>query len=362
MIHLDYNNIGPLEQEYVLRALQKGYTSTACPLVDEFEKAMAEYLGVPAVVATNSGTAALHLALLAWGVGPGDEVIVPALTFIGTANAVSYTGAKPVFVDVDPKTWCIDVEEVDKAITSKTKVVMPVHLYGNPCDMDKLTFMRKDQPFSLISDGAQSLGAIYRNIPVEKWTYACISFNGNKTMTTGGGGMVVCPNSDKEKIDKLARQGKNNDILAYNYRMTGLSAALGLAQLERLDEFLAKKRRINEIYRNELYGLVEFQEATPNSEPSWWMTACLLKDTDYPHTVRDEIEKRHIPLRRVFPPMNCFKRFGCAGNQYPRSFHIYWFGLCLPSSTLNTEKDIMESTRIIKDILKNNYGMTWTIE
>jgi perosamine synthetase len=350
MIHLDFNNIGSHEIRCIQNALLSGYVSTAGPTVSEFEKRMAKYLGVSDTVATNSGTAALHLALLKCGVGSGDEVIVPVLTFIATANAISYTGAKPIFVDVDIDTWCIDQYQIGSVINSKTKAIIGVNLYGNPCDWCHI----KDYTFHynvyLIEDAAESLGAIYF---FEGLTdYQCYSFNGNKIMTTGGGGLLV--GKDIDHARKLSIQAKSENELfyeiGYNYRMPALNAALGLAQLDRLDEFLAKKRKFNEIYRKELDGLVTFQEATKYSIPSWWFTACLFpEDIDIPE-LQKKLAKQGVSTRRIFYPIPYMKPYR-DGKVYLNAEYIYNHGLCLPSSTLNEEKDILKVCRVIKEIL-----------
>lgn len=196
-IPLDAPSIGELEKEYVLRALDSGYVSTAGPLIAEFEERFAGYVGATYAVAVVSGTAALHLALRLLGVGPGDEVIVPALTFVGTVNPVAYVGATPVVVDVDPKTWNIDVGKVEKALTGRTRVVIPVHLYGNPAPMEDLLAIARRHGLYIVEDAAEALGAKYKGRQVGTLgEIGIFSFNGNKVMTTGGGGMLVTDDPD----------------------------------------------------------------------------------------------------------------------------------------------------------------------
>jgi len=334
MIHLDSANITGLEIECVIGALRMGQISTSSPLVDEFERAMRDYLGISDCIATNSGTSALHLALIACGIEPEDEVIIPALTFKATENAVRYTGAMPVVVDVDPETWTLDFDEADKAINAWTKAIIPVLLYGNP-----YIYTQTKKQLLLISDGCESLGTKLRGVAVERHdTYICISFNGNKIMTTAGGGLLVGSNLDsvREKI-----YPGDYDGVGYNYRMTGLSAAFGLAQLERLKGFLVKKLMFNAIYREELRGLVRFQKRTPDSEPSWWLTACLFpEEIDIPD-LQANLKGKGIPTRRIFKPL----------TDLPNARYIYDHGLCLPGSTLNTGDDILEACKTIKELI-----------
>jgi perosamine synthetase len=347
-IHLDFANIKHAKK-LINNVLDTGYVSSAGPITDEFEQAMAKYLGVSDAVAVNSGTSALHLALLACDVGPGDEVILPVTTFVATANAVSYIGAKPIFVDIDPITWNIDSQKAIEAITPRTMAFICVHLYGNPCDMSYFPRIR-------IEDAAESLGAKFKG----KHTgtlgdLGCFSFNGNKIMTTGGGGLVVSRwLKSLDKIRNLSVQAKNHDgthnAIGYNYKMPSLNASLGLAQLKNLESFLAKQRRFNEIYRNELAGLVKFQEATPDSEPSWWFTVCLFPPDIDISSLQAELYKHWIPTRRIFRPLTDSKPYQNR-NVYPNARYIYNHGLCLPRSTLNTEKDIMYVCKKIKKMI-----------
>jgi len=309
--------------------------------VREFEIAMARYLGVSGCIATNSCTAAMHLALMECGVGSGHELIIPALTFVATRNVIEYVGAKPIISDVDLETWCI----TDKTIPRKGKIpkgIISVDLFGNPVGINKefikLAFSNLfGNQFFLISDSAESLGT--KDPYDESVDYLCYSFNGNKTMTTGGGGLLIGENLNyiREKINP----GHYNGI-GYNYRMTGLSAALGLAQLKRLPEFLKKKRRFNEIYRNELDELVTFQKATPDSNPSWWFTACLFPEHIHIAELQNKLLEHHIPTRRIFKPL----------ADLPNANYIYKHGLCLPSSTLNTEEDIYQICKVIKQLIE----------
>lgn len=348
-IHLDFGNIKKHTKELVNEVLESGYVSSAGPMTDKFEQAMAKYLGVSNAVAVNSGTSALHLVLIACGIGPGDEVILPVTTFVATANAISYIGATPIFIDINPKTWNMDFQKAMDAITIRTVAFIGVHLYGNPYDMSFFPKIR-------IEDAAESLGARFKGKHVGTLgDFGCFSFNGNKVMTTGGGGLVISqwPKS-LNKIKNLSVQAKNdngthNDI-GYNYRMPSLNAALGLAQLKNLKSFVAKQRHFNKIYQSELNELVQFQEPTPKSEPSWWFTACLFSPDIDILSLQAKLRECWIPTRRIFRPLTDNKPYQ-NDHEYPNAHYIYNHGLCLPRSTLNTEKDIMYVCKKIKEII-----------
>ena len=354
-MQLDFGNIGLSEERNIRDALSFGMVSTDTPQVGQFEKQFAEYLGVAGSVATNSCTAALHLALLVCGIGPGDEVILPATTFVATANAVVHAGAKPVFVDVDLDTWNIDPELVEEAVTLKTKAILPVHLYGNPCDMGALYEIAKTHMLYIIEDAAESLGATYQDRQTGTiGDVGCFSFNGNKLMTTGGGGMLV--SNDPEKLQKanwLSRQGRNDNLeqvmIGYNYRMPGLNASLGLAQLDRIDDFLVKKRAFQSHYFNSLDCDVVFQKKLADSYPSWWYTACLFRQEA--EIIQDRLSALAIPTRRVFQPVP-YELPYCYCNNYPNAEYLYKHGLCLPCSTLNTVDDIERVCEGIRGILE----------
>lgn len=344
MIYLDEPNLSEMDAAIVKAAVNAGEVSTRGECVDKFEQAMAGFLGVSDCVAVTSGTIALQLALQSAGIGPGDRVVVPALTFIATANAVKAVGAEPVFIDVDRETWVINGE------IPQCNGVIPVDLYGNPASGWHFFSETEVVHFAIVKDMTESLGSIGHSICCEDNVYSCYSFNGNKTMTTGGGGLVVGGNLDK--VRELAQQGKYQSI-GGNHRMPALNAALGLAQLKRLPEFIKKKKRFNYIYRNELDGLVEFQKPTPGSDPCWWMTACLFQSTS--DKMRVALRLRNygpsgIPTRSIFEPLpflDAYNEWGDCKN----AAYIFERGLCLPSSTKNTEKDIMTVCKAVKEIL-----------
>lgn len=362
-IELDAPNLRGQEKNYLGKAIDSNFISTFGPLVPEFEGRLAQYLNVKKAVSTQNGTAGIHIALHELEIKDGDEVIVPALTFVATANPVVYVGARPVFVDVDPATWNISPEEIEKNITEKTKAIIPVHLYGNPCDMEKICKIARKYSLYVIEDATESLGAVFK----KKYTgtfgdLGIFSFNGNKTITTGGGGMVV-GNDEKrlEHIKFLVNQARDeakgyyHPEIGFNYRMTNIEAALGLAQLERLDEFLQKKEIFHNIYYEELIKIssVRFQEATDNAKSSFWMNCIIIEKNMEMKILQERLKADGIPTRRIFmpivefPPYQSFKK-----EAYRNSYGIYEKGLCLPSSTLNNEDDIFYISKKIKEILQ----------
>ncbi len=361
-IYLDAPDLGGIEKSWLNKAIDSGYVSTLGPFVPEFERIFAGYLNIEKAVSTQSGTAALHIALHELDIGQGDEVIVPALTFVATANPVVYLYATPVFADVDPHTWNIDPADVERKVTKKTKAVIPVHLYGNPCDMDEINRIAKKHSIYVLEDATESLGAKYKGRYVGTFSdFGCFSFNGNKIITTGGGGMVV--GNDAERLDHikfLVNQAKDESKgyyhpeIGFNYRMTNIEAALGLAQMERLEAFLLKKRRFNKLYREELgdIGYIKFQEGYDGAESSCWFTGIFFeKGLDIP-ALQKALKERGVPTRRIFTPVTEFPLYkGCNRDDLSNTYRIYERGLCLPGSTLNTEDDISYVCKTIKEIV-----------
>ncbi len=367
-IQLDAPNLGSLEKEYLLKAVDSGFVSTAGPYVPEFEAKFAAYLKTGSCVAVQSGTAAIHMALYELGIKEGDEVIVPALTFVATVNPVVYVGATPVFVDIDPDTWDIDPEEVEKAITSKTRVIIVVHLYGNPCNMDAIMQIADKYGLFVIEDATESLGAAYNGKMTGTIGHmGCFSFNGNKVITTGGGGMIATKNKEQaEHIKFLVNQGRDaaktftegyyHPEIGFNYRMTNLEAALGLSQLHRLSEFLQKKRRFYEIYQAFFRNTgVTIQYLAKNTQSSVWLSSVIIDTAKYELAIpeiQEKLKAKGIPTRRIFPPIVDFPPYlKYKSTEYPNSRLIYERGLNLPSSTVNTEDDIQLVGQILLEIL-----------
>ena len=361
-VFLDAPNIGALEKRYLNRAIDAGYVSTVGPFVAEFERKFARYLGVKKAVSTQSGTAALHVALRELGIGKGDEVIVPALTFVATVNPVVYTGAKPVFADVDSKTWNIDPREIEKKITRRTKAIIPVHLYGNPCDMGAIMKIASRHDLYVVEDATESLGAKYKGRYTGTFgDMGCFSFNGNKIITTGGGGMVVGRESARtDHVKFLVNQARDEEQgyyhpeIGFNYRMTNIESALGLAQLQKLNAFLRKKEAFNRIYREMLSDIdcIHFQEGLEFAPNPFWMTAVSFSKPLNIRALQEELKRHGVPVRRVFMPMTEFPPYKSARRCFTNSYRIYERSLCLPSSTLNSLDDIYHACKAIKTLLK----------
>jgi len=362
-MHLDAPNIGKLEKEFLNNAVDSGYVSTVGPYVSEFEEKFLKYLRVKKAVSVQNGTVALHISLYELGIKAGDEVIVPALTFVASVNPIMYVGATPVFVDIDPRTWNIDAGQIEKAITKDTKAIMPVHFYGNPCNMDEIMRIAEEYDLRVIEDATESLGARYKGRYTGTFgDFGCFSFNGNKIITSGGGGMVAGNNKKRlERIKFLINQARDESRgyyhpeIGFNYRMTNIQAALGLAQMKRLEDFLKKKKEFNAIYRKELRGLdfISFQEESRDSESSWWMTCVAVEKNIDIVRLQGELGKKQITTRRVFMPVTEFPPYMQYKNSdFKNSYHVYDRGLCLPSSTLNSKNDVLDVCRIIKETLR----------
>lgn len=286
--------IGALEREYVLDAVDSTWISSKGKYLDRFESEFPSYLGSRFGVATCNGTVSLHVALLALGVGPGDEVIVPTLTYVASVNAVTYTGATPVFVDSEPDYWNLDPRLIESLITKRTKAIEVVHLYGHPADMDPIVDVARRHGIAILEDAAEAHGAEYRGRKVGTFgAAASFSFFGNKVVTTGEGGMVV---TDDEELASTCRhlrgQGVSStrtywhDVVGYNYRMTNIAAAIGVAQMERVEDVLARKREIARLYAERLGGVpgVALQREADWAKAVWWMVSILVDPS-----VRDEL-------------------------------------------------------------------------
>ncbi len=253
MIPVSKPYIGEAEKQAVMEVLDSGMLA-AGPRTAKFEERFAQVCGVKHAIATSSGTTALHLALLAHGLGAGDEVITTPFTFIASANSILFTGAKPVFVDIDPETFNIDPRQVEKAITPRTKAIMPVHLYGYVCDMDALQAIADRHGLSIVEDACQAVGAAYHGQQAGSFGTGCFSLYATKNVMSGEGGMITTNNEAiNEKCRMLRNHGMKrryyHDMLGFNFRMTDLCAAIGLVQLDRLEEFTAR-RRANAAYFN----------------------------------------------------------------------------------------------------------------
>lgn len=355
-------DIGENELKNVIEAIKSGWVSSKGPFIEEFEENFSSYIGVKYGIATSNGTVALHLALTALEIGHKDEVMVPALTFASVANAVLYTGATPVFVDSHPDYWCINPSKLEEKITKKTKAIIPVHLYGNPCNMDPIMKTAKDYNLYVIEDCAEAHGAEYKDRKVGTFgDIACFSFYGNKIITTGEGGMCLTNDEDlAQKIRVLRDHGMDikrrywHEVIGFNYRMTNLQAALGVAQLEKIDNFIERKRKTAKIYGSFLknvHGVVLHPEM-PWAKNVYWLYSILINDKCYGIS-RDELmaklAENGIETRRFFYPMHFmppYKKYA-ANCQFPVTEKLSSSGINLPSSVKLTEKEIYELAQLL---------------
>ncbi len=344
--------ISQLEIDYVLDAVKNGWNENWSGYLTRFEQSFADYVGTKFAMATSSCTGALHLALLALGVGPGDEVLVPEVTWIATASAVSYTGAKPVFVDVDAETWCMDPESARRAIAPNTKVIMPVHLYGHPTDMRAIVALAEEHGLKILEDAAPALGAEVEGRKVGGIGHiAAFSFQGAKIMTCGEGGMLVT--SDPALLERaryMNDHGRDphtafvNTAIGYKYKMSNLQAALGLGQLERIEELVAKRRLNFQWYRDRLAGVPGL---TLNVERPWarniyWMSSIVLGDEF--SLGRDQVmaglKQRDIDSRPFFLPISSFPMFENRRDANPVAYKLSNRAINLPSGHNLTEADV----------------------
>ena len=354
------------ELKYVTDAVQTGWISSAGRYVTEFERKFAEYCECKYGIAVCNGTVALHLALVALGIGKDDEVIIPDFTMIATAFAVCYTGATPVFVDADPRTWNIDVSKVEEKITSRTRAIIPVHLFGLMCDMDAINTIARKHRLMVLEDAAEAHGAEYKCHRAGSYSdLAAFSFFANKNITTGEGGMVVT--NDEELYSRL-RYHKNmcfplegprnylHDDIGFNYRMSNVIAAIGLAQVEKADEYKRLRQHNNKMYRDMLSDVegISFQEISPYTESVSWMNAIVVNSVEYGHT-RDELmsylREQGIDTRLLFQGMHrqsALINYGCdSSGDYAFSERLSDNGLYLPSASCLSEPEIKYICKII---------------
>jgi perosamine synthetase len=355
--------LGTKERLLLDECVRTRWVSSKGRFVGEFEHAFATYCGVKYGVATCNGTSALHLALACLDIGPGDEVIVPALSFIGTANPVTYVGATPVFVDSNIETWNVDPKAVERVITRNTRAIIVVHLYGHPAQMDEILAIAKRHGIYVIEDACEAHGAEYRGNKVGSLgTFGCFSFFGNKIITTGEGGMLV---TDQFPLVERARMLRDHGMsrrkkywhshIGFNYRMTNLQAALGVAQMERIDHVIERKRRNARLYNSllkELPGITLPPEA-PWARSVYWLYTILIGKKI--KIRRDRVIKglahRGIETRPVFYSINSLPPYRNGRHQrFPVAEEISTQGLSLPSSPLLSANSIHRVCDVIQDL------------
>jgi perosamine synthetase len=354
------------EKAYVMECLESTWISSNGTYIERFEEAFANFCNVKYALTCCNGTVALHLALMALGVGPGDEIIVPTLTYVATANAVTYCGALPVFVDSEPETWTLNPSLVEENVTPRTKGIIVVHLYGHPVDMDAVLAVARKHGLFVVEDAAEAHGAKYKGKMIGSLSdIATFSFYGNKIITTGEGGMVVTDNDDlSARIRVLKGQGMDParrywfSTVGYNYRMTNIAAAIGLAQLEKVDWHIGRRREIAAHY---MKHLKDAKGISLQPEKSWaynvyWMISAVLSENllmsrDY---ILSGLAELGIETRPFFYPMHTLPIYRelAKGRSFPVADRLAARGINLPSSAALREEDIgfvcSELVRLLK--------------
>lgn len=353
------------EMQYVKEAFETNWIAPLGENVNQFEKELAEKVGSKAALALSSGTAAIHLALKALGVGEGDIVFCQSLTFAATANPIIYQHATPVFIDSDPETWNMSPDALEKAFEKypNAKAVIIVHLYGLSADIDRILEICQKYNVPLIEDAAESLGSYYKGKHTGTFgEFGTFSFNGNKIITTSGGGMLV--SDDAEKIEKArfwatqsrepARHYEHKE-LGYNYRMSNVLAGIGRGQLKVLDQRVAKKKYIFEFYKRELGGLegLEFMPVNEWNEPNYWLSAIQLTGDIRPIDLIEALEKENIESRPVWKPMHLqpfYEKYDYIHLGTDVAAELFENGVCLPSDTKMTDEDLHRVCETIKEL------------
>jgi len=345
------------EKKYVNECLDSTWISSKGKFISEFEDAFKSYIGARHAATVSNGTVAIHLALLALGIRPEAEVIVPTLTYIASVNAIAYTGATPVFCDSLEKTWQMDPEDVRRKITPRTRAILAVHLYGQPCEMDELVKIAREHDLFLVEDCAEAFGTLYRGRHVGTFgDIGTFSFFGNKTITTGEGGMVVT-NDDTlhDRMTHFKGQGLAkyreywHDVIGYNYRMTNICAAIGLAQLEQADALIAKKLQIAAWYQRNLDGCpITFHKAVGDVRHSYWMVSILVPEAADREPLRDALRARGIETRPLFYPVHSMPMYSSRYQRHPVAEDLGWRGINLPSYPGLDEESVNEICAVIR--------------
>ncbi len=368
-LYLSPPDVGPVERELLLEAFDSGWIAPLGPFVDRFEREFARVVGAPSAAAVSSGTAALHLALHMLGVGSGDDVLVPSLTFVATANAVVYAGARPCFLDSETRTWNLDAALLEQELADRARAgrlpaaVIVVDLYGQCAEWDPIVRCCEHYGVPIAEDAAEALGATYRGRAAGSFgEIGVFSFNGNKILTTSGGGMIVSARTDRvEQARHLATQARDpaphyeHSVLGFNYRLSNLLAAVGVGQLHRLPAIIERRQAINCRYREafaEEPGIA-FMPESPDGTVTNWLTVVTLDEPAFgasPERVRTHLESLDIEARPAWKPMHLQPFFADApmvgGAVAERVFRE---GLCLPSGSSMTDADV---DRVIEAVLE----------
>jgi len=357
------------EEKYLVECIRTGWISSEGPFVARFEEQFAARVGRRHGVAVANGSVALDAAIVALGIGPGDEVILPSSTIISCAAAIVRAGATPVLVDSDPRTWNMEVGQVEARVTPRTKAIMAVHIFGLPVDMDPLLALARKHGLKVIEDAAEQIGQTYRGRPCGSFgDLSTFSFYPNKHVTTGEGGMIV---TDDAALAERCRSLRNlcfkpeqrfvHDELGWNFRLSNLQAALGVAQLERLDKSVAIKRRMGARYTEQLKGTRGLElpvASTPYADNIYWVYGLVLED-DVPFDAREamaRLAKLGIGTRPFFWPMHeqpVFRRMGLfAGESHPVAERIARRGFYIPSGMALSEEQIERAAAAVREILR----------
>lgn len=370
-IHMSSPDVGKLEEEYVLDALRSGWIAPLGPDVDKFESEMAERIGRKQAVALSSGTAALHLALLARGVGVGDVVLTSTMTFAATANAIVYSGAEPYFIDCLPDTGNMDPQLLSEAIRGlarageRVAAIVPVDLLGKAVNYTAIQSLADEFSIPVIADAAESLGASHRGLPAGSWgDEAIFSFNGNKIMTTSGGGMLLTDDETvASKVRYLATQARQPTVhyehteIGFNYRLSNLLAALGRAQLARLDEMILRRRNVREIYRN-LFATVPGAEifgGDMDADDNCWLTSIVINEAEAGWSATQlslALAAVNAETRPLWKPMHLQPVFaGHRRRVNGSSEHLFRSGLTLPSGSAMNGQDMQRVVKAIEQFM-----------
>lgn len=355
------------EEKYVVDAIRSTWISSTGKYVNEFERMFADIAGTSDAISICNGTAALHLALLAMNVRVGDEVVVPSLTYIATANAVRYVGAEPVFVDVSPETWCMDPKLVELAITRRTKGIIAVDLYGHPADMDAINQIAAIHGLWVIEDAAEAHTAKYKDRSVGSLAkLSTFSFYGNKIFTSGEGGAITLNDPDLAlRIRTLRGQGMDPNrryyfpITGYNFRLNNVSCAILCAQLERAENIISRRRKIFDLYREQLEGVpgICFQPVAKWAEPAPWLFSITIDSAVFGcnrDQLADYLNQNLVETRPFFIPLHMLPPFRNEskerGEYLPITDALAASGINLPTYNLMSEEDILIICDLIKEV------------
>ena len=371
-ILLSLAHMGGTEQKWVDEAFKDNWIVPLGPNVDEFELRLEKYLNANKVVALSAGTAAIHLGLVMLGVSENDEVICQSFTFSASANPICYQGAKPIFVDSEPETWNMCPIALEKAIIDRYKVIgkypkaiLPVHLYGMPAKMDEIKTVANKYGIPVLEDAAEALGSEYKGVKCGTiGDYGALSFNGNKIITTSGGGALICPNEDAGKrVTFYATQARENrpyyyhEVIGYNYRLSNVSAGIGCGQMDVLEDHVARRREIHSLYTEGLKNLdnvIVFDNPSKDYNSNFWLTTILIdpKCGITPDEVRIALNEENVETRLLWRPMHMqpiYKDAPYYGGDVCEK--LFEQGLCLPSGSSLTDSDIKRVIEALRKVL-----------